>query len=265
MSKIGIIAGSGDLPLCAAKNAKKSNVDVYVVAFKNYTDKEIEKYAKTEYFNLGSISAPIKFLKQNGVDKVIFLGTIDHINIFRDLRPDFRAAKMLIEMKDKTPNGIFKLISKELEKDLIEVIDSTIFLKDLIAESGVLTGSISDDDIKQIEYGYKIAKKISEMDIGLSVIIKDYSVVAVEAIEGTDQCIKRAGSLLKGKDFILVKVARPDQDFRFDLPVIGTKTVENMKENGGRIIAIESKKTLIIEKDKTIKLAKKLGISIFGV
>ncbi|MBP7796892.1 MAG: UDP-2,3-diacylglucosamine diphosphatase LpxI [Elusimicrobiales bacterium] len=266
MNKIGIIAGSGNLPVIAAKNATDEGLEVYTIAFNNYTDKEIEKYSITKFFNLGSISKPIEFLKENGVDSLVMLGTIPHINVFRDLRPDLRAMKFFVKLRNKTPLSILNAIADELLSDGIKVIDSTVFLKNLIIGKGVVCGSVSDERIKEIEYGYNIAKKIAELDIGLSVVIKDYSVIAVEAIEGTDECIKRAGLLLDDKNgFILVKVARPHQDFRFDLPVIGERTIKNLSEAGGDIIAIESGTTLLVDKEKSIEIANKLNVSIIGI
>ena len=134
-----------------------------------------------------------------------------------------------------------------------------------MAPKGVITGRITADELKQIEYGFSIAKKIADMDIGLSVAIKDYSVVAVEAMEGTDECIKRAGVLLNGESFIIVKVSRTNQDFRFDLPVIGSKTLEIAYGAGAKIIAVESFKTIIVEKEQTLACARRLDMSILGV
>ncbi len=265
MNKIGIISGSGTLPVIAAKNASSMGYDVYSICFKNHTSKEIEKYSNARYFPIGNFSDPVRFLKENGVDEVILLGTVSHINIFRDIRPDIRAAKFLFNLKNKTPLGILKSIEKELLKDGIKIIDSTVFLKELMAPADLIAGRITDNDLNQIKYGFSIAKKIAEMDIGLTVAIKDYSVIAVEAIEGTDECIKRAGELLKGESFIIIKVSRPDQDFKFDLPVIGTKTVENASKAGAKIIAVEADKTIIVDKEKTVEHAKKLDVSIVGI
>jgi DUF1009 family protein len=266
MNKIGIIAGSGSLPVIAAKNAMKNGFSVFTVAFNNYTDREIEKYSATKFFPLGNLSQPVEFLKGNGVREAVMLGAIPHVNIFRDIRPDLKAVKFMFNLKEKTPLGILTAISSELEKDGIKIINSAIFLNDLIIKKGILCGSISDKRYREIEYGYGIAKKIAELDIGLSVIIKDYSVIAVEAIEGTDECIRRAGEILKGKKgFTLIKVARPNQDFRFDLPVIGENTIKNVYEAGGDVIAVESGTTLLVEMEKTIEAAKKLNISLAGI
>jgi DUF1009 family protein len=266
MSKIGIIAGGGELPIIAARNAQKEGFEVFAVGFDGFTSKEIERYANVSYFKLGSVEKPISFLKKNKINKVILLGKIEHVNIFSDIRPDIRSVKMMLKIrKDSRAMSVFKVIDDELKKEGIEIIDSTSFLKDIIAPLGFISGKIKDEDIEQIKYGYSIAKKIADMDIGLSITIKDYSVISVEGIDGTDECIKRTGAILGGKPFILVKVARTNQDFRFDLPVIGKNTVLNMKEAGGRIIAVESGKTLIVEKDETLKFASENDIKIFGI
>jgi len=266
MNKIGIIAGEGELPVIAASNAKKKGLEVFAVCFEGFTSKEIEEYATVEYFKIGNIEKPINFLKKNGVDKVILLGKIEHVNVFKDIRPDFRAVKMILKIKkDSRPMSIFNIINDEFRKEKIEIIDSTFFLKDMLAPKGFISGKISDDEIKHIEHGYLIAKKIADMDIGLSITIKDFSVISVEGIDGTDECIKRTGLILDGKPFILVKVSRSKQDFRFDLPVIGKNTVLSMKKAGGKIIAVESKKTIIVKIDEVIKLASDLGIKIFGI
>lgn len=265
MSKIGIIAGSGSLPVIAAKNALGMGYEVYAICFKNHTSKEIERYSNYRYFNIGNFSAPVDFLKENGVCDVILLGTISHINIFRDIRPDLRGSRFLLGLKNKTPMGILMQIATELKKDGINIVDSTLFLKDLIAKKGIITGRVNENQMDQINYGFKIAKNIADMDIGLTIAIKDYSVIAVEAIEGTDECIKRAGELLNGKDFIVVKVSRTMQDMRFDLPVIGERTVEISHRWGANIIAVEAGRTIIVDIDRTIELAKRLDLSIVGV
>jgi DUF1009 family protein len=167
--------------------------------------------------------------------------------------------------KNSKPMSVFRIILEELEKEQIEVIDSTVFIKDLIVPKGFIVGKVTDEEAKQIDYGYQIAKKIADMDIGLAITLKDFSVISVEGIDGTDECIKRTGSILGGKPFILIKVARTNQDLRFDLPVVGKQTIINMKNAKGKVIALESGKTIMVEKDEVLKIAKDSGIKIFGV
>ncbi len=265
--KIGFILGGGDIARISVENAVKEGVEVFVAGFEGITDEDIKNYnVSFELFKLGQVGKIIDFFVKNGVKKVVMIGSVSHINIFKDLRPDVRGALFLMKLKDKTPKGIFRAIEKELLKDGIEVESSVRFLSDSLLPPGVLCGKISHKEFEEIKYGFDIAKKIAAMDIGLTVIIKDWCVVAVEAMEGTDACIKRAGQLSGEKSgFIMVKVARPDNDVRFDLPVIGPKTVESVFEAGGKIIASEAEKTIVVDIKKTVELACKKGISIYGV
>lgn len=269
-NKIGLIAGGGKLPVLIASQAVKNNYQVFAVGFEGFTSQELAKYSNLQIFKLGKISAPIEYLKKNGVNKAVMIGYIPHVNIFSDLSPDARAINLFLRLKDKTPKGIFLALEQELKKDGIELVNSAMFLEENFAKQGIIAGKkISSERFEDIKYGFEIAKKISAMDIGLSVIVKEKAIVAVEAMEGTDECIKRAGNILSqkkaNKAFTLVKVARPDQDIRFDLPVIGLNTVKNMAENGGDIIAIEAGKTLIVDLNETIELARAKNITIVGV
>lgn len=264
--RIGFILGGGYLAKKSVLNALKEGFDIYVAGFENITDTDFPKDVKIEYFKIGQIGKIINFFKKNDVKKVVLIGNISHINVFRDVMPDLRGALFLMKMKDKTPDGIFKAVKEELKSEGIDIEKSTRFLLDSTLPKGLICGNLKKDDLEQIEYGYNIAKNIASMDIGLSVVIKDFCVIAVEAVEGTDECIKRAGELLGKKgDFILVKVSRPKQDIRFDLPVIGSKTVEAMYKAGGRLIAAESEKTLVADFDEMIKLAKEKNLTIYGV
>lgn len=265
-NKIGFILGGGFLAKKSVLNALKEGFEVYVAGFKNITDDYLPAEVKVEYFKIGQVGKIISFFKKNNVNKVILLGNIPHVNVFKDVRPDLRGALFLMKIKNKTPSGIFDAVKEELKSEGIEIERSDRFLLDSVLPRGVVCGSLKKDDIKQIEYGYRIAKNIAAMDIGLSIVIKDFCVIAVEAVEGTDECIKRAGDILKNKgDFLLIKVARPDQDLRFDLPVIGSKTVEVMYLAGGRLIAAESGKTVVADFDEMLRSAKEKGLTIYGI
>ena len=261
---IGFILGRGDLAYKAVANAIKSGVSVYVAAFE-----EVPRYlsgAKIEYFKIGEVGRIIGFFKKNSVRRVVLIGSIPHISAFKLLTPDLRGALFLMRLKDRSAKGIFNAVKEELGKEGIEIEDSTRFLQDSILKKGLICGDISDDDMKQIDYGFNIAKRIASLDIGLTVIVKDFCVVAVEALEGTDACIRRAGEILgKNSGFIMVKVSRPQQDMRFDLPVIGSNTVVSVYEAGGRIIACESGKTLVADYDRMVEIAKSKGITIYGI
>ena len=274
--KIGLISGGGAFPLMFAKEAKNLGYALFVVGLKDITPKEIEQYAAgTEYFRLGQISGPIDFLKKNGVDKVLMAGKVTHVSIFGGIMPDLRAAKLLLTLKDRKANSLLGALGDELQKDGIELINSATFLEHLLPAPGLLAGSKPGKDaMKNIEFGWKAAKTLAGLDIGLTVVLRDMIVIAVEAMEGTDACIRRAGAVLRaggaapGKrlpDMAVVKVARPGQDMRFDLPVIGVKTLENMRDSGAPILVIEARKTLILNKDAFLAKAKELDITVLSV
>lgn len=267
MNKIGIVAGGGDLPVLIAKEASVNGAEVYCAAFEGFARPDIKELsASCEFFKLGKIQAPIDFFKKNGVREIILIGNISHINVFRDLNPDLRGASLLLGLKDKSPTGIFRALSKELEKDGLKPADTSMFLKESLAQKGLLAGpKVSQKTYEDLSFAMETASKIASLDIGLSVAVKDKAVIAVEAAEGTDACIKRAGEILGGsKGFVLGKAARPNQDFRFDLPVIGKTTVENLLQAGGYALAVESQKTLIVNKKDTLDFASEKNISIIG-
>jgi hypothetical protein len=274
--KIGLIAGAGAFPLMFAREARNLGYAVFVIGLKDITPKEIEAYAAAaEYFKLGQISGPIDFLKKAGVDKVLMAGNVSHVSIFGGIMPDLRAARLLFTLKDRKANSLLGALADELKKDGIELVNSATFLEHLMPAPGILSGSRPDKDAAQnIESGWKAAKAIAGLDIGLTVVLKDRVVIAVEAQEGTDECIKRAGALLRaggaqaGKQLpglAVVKVARPDQDMRFDLPVIGVTTLESMREAGAAILAIEAGKTLILDKEIFLTKAAEYGITVTAI
>ena len=274
--KIGLISGGGAFPLMFAKEARNLGYAVFIVGLKGITPKEIEQYAAaTDYFRLGQISGPIDFLKKNGVDKVLMAGKVTHVSIFGGIMPDLRAAKLLLTLKDRKANSLLGALGDELHKDGIELINSATFLEHLLPAPGLLTGPKPGKDAMQnIEFGWKAAKILAGLDIGLTVVLRDMIVIAVEAMEGTDACIRRAGAVLRaggaaaGKrlpDMAVVKVARPGQDMRFDLPVIGVKTLETMRDAGAAILAIEAGKTLILDKAAFLAKAKELDITVLSV
>lgn len=272
MKKIGVICGLGKLSLYTAKNAYKNGYEIYIVCVQDNYDKEILKYAhKYCEVKIGQLSKTIKFFKTNEVEKVIMVGLIKHVNIFRNLMPDLRAAKLLAVLKDKRAKSILKSIISEFHKDDIEFINSAHFLKDFIAKKGVLTKKKpNQNELKDITFGKKIAKTMANADIGLTAIVSNQSVIAVEGMEGTDKCILRAGEIFGNhKDKIstitAVKVARDKQDMRFDLPIIGKNTINMMKRAGVKVLAIESGKTIILDKEIVIDRANKNNISIIGI
>ncbi|OGS07477.1 MAG: hypothetical protein A2270_09430 [Elusimicrobia bacterium RIFOXYA12_FULL_51_18] len=274
--KIGLISGGGAFPLMFAKEARNLGYSVFVVGLNGITPKEIERYAAaTAYFKLGQISGPIDFLKKAGVNRVLMAGKVAHVSIFGGIMPDLRAAKLLLTLKDRKANSLLGALGAELHKDGIELINSATFLEHLLPAPGLMAGSKPGKNaMRNIEFGWKAAKTLAGLDIGLTVVLRDMLVIAVEAMEGTDACIKRAGAVLRAggaaagqrlSDMAVVKVARPSQDMRFDLPVIGVQTLESMREAGAAILAVEAGKTLILEKDAFLAKAAELDITVISV
>lgn len=266
--KIGLIAGGGDFPLLFAAEAHKAGREVYVVGLDGITPKEIERYAaQTRYFRLGNIGGPIDFLKENGVGQVLMAGSVPHVSIFGGILPDLRGAKLLFKLRDRKANAIFAAIAEELSADGLEVVSSATLLEHLLVKPGVLAGRHLDSDtLKTAAYGWKAAKTLAALDIGLTVVLRDQVAVAAEGIEGTDECIKRAGALTreKGGELTVVKVARPGQDMRFDLPVAGARTLRVMKAAGATTLVLEAGKTLILGMDEFLAAAKETGITVLG-
>ncbi len=266
--KIGIIAGGGNFPLLFAAEARKAGREVCAVALDGITSREIEKHAaETRWFRLGNVGGPIDFFKERGVRKTLMAGSVPHVNIFGGVLPDLRGAKLLLKLRDKKANAIFAAIADELASEGIEVASSATLLEHLLVKPGVLAGRhLGSDTLKTAAYGWKAARTLAALDIGLTVVLRDQVVVAAEGIEGTDECIRRAGALTreKGGELTVVKVARPGQDMRFDLPVAGARTLRVMKENGAAALVLEAGKTLILGMEEFLAAAKDTGIAVLG-
>ncbi len=266
LSNLGIIAGGGDFPILCAKEAQKKGIKVIVIAHKGETSKEIENYADhIKWIYLGQLNKLIKNLKKHNVTHALFAGTITKKRIFFDVRPDTRALLLWKSLKNRLDDNILRALANELEKEGIKIIASTTFLDDIVTKEGVLTKSKPNkDQIEDIKFGWKIAKEIGRLDIGQCIVVKDKTVIAVEAIEGTDATIKRVGSL-GIKESIVVKICKPSQDTRFDLPATGPKTIETMAQVNAKVLAIEANKSLMFNRDEMINLANQYGISIIGI
>jgi len=263
---LGIVAGGGQFPLLCIKAAKKKGIKTIVVAHKGDTDSAIEAEAdKTKWVYLGQLGKLIKTFKKAGVQKVVFAGTITKKNIFKDIRPDFRALNLWRKLDKRLDDAILRAVAKELESEGMEVISATHLLTDLAAPAGILTRrSPSKEEKEDIKFGWEIAKRIGEMDIGQCVVVKDRVVLAVEALEGTDNTIRRGGELGK-TGVVVVKICKPNQDHRFDLPSVGIKTIQTMKEVKASVLAIEAGKTLIFDRKAMLELADQAGICVIAV
>ncbi|MDR2396074.1 MAG: UDP-2,3-diacylglucosamine diphosphatase LpxI [Endomicrobium sp.] len=266
MESIGLIAGNNRFPFLVAHEIKKSGNKVVCIALKEEADPKLEKVCdKVFWFSIGKFQKIIDALKSENIKNVIMAGQVKHVKIYSAISMDFRAIKVMGSLINKKTDTILKTIANEFEKEGMYLIDSHTYLKHLLALPGLIAGKkLSLDENKDVDFGYKIAKGIAGFDIGQTVVVKDRSVLAVESVEGTDECIKRAYKL-GGENAIVIKVAKPNQDFRFDVPVIGLQTIDTLKQNRIRAMAIEAGVTLILDKDEVIKKAQEEKVTIFGV
>lgn len=262
----GLIAGNGKFPFLAIEGAKKQGVSLAVVAIKEETDKRIEEIAdKVVWVGIGQLGKMISFFKKENVNKAMMCGQVKHVQIFSGALPDLRMVKMLWNLPQRNTDALIGGVAEELAKDGIELIDSTFFLQDSLAHEGVLTRR-KPNEIEQgnIEYGLRIAGEIARLDLGQTIVVRAKACVAVEAMEGTDACIARAGELAKGK-LTVVKVAKPNQDMRFDVPVVGVPTIETMIRAGATCLCVTPGKTLIFDKEEMLKLADNNKICVVVV
>ncbi len=265
---IGIIAGSGVYPetFILAARQKSPGIKLVVVAFHGETDPVLEKLADaTEWVRVGQLSKLIKFFTREGADEAVMMGQISPKNLF-DLRPDLRILMLLARVKERNAETLFGAIGDELAKDRITLLPATTFLEDHLPSAGHVCGPVfKKRQLSDAEFGFRIAKQTSALDIGQSVVVRHGTVLAAEAFEGTNACIKRGGELGRGQDVLLVKVSKPNQDFRFDVPVIGPQTVETCAAAGVGGIAIEAGKTLVLEKERLAELCAKHRIGIHAI
>ena len=252
--------------LCAEQGMKQG-LKVVVIAHKGETDPKIERYAAhIRWIHLGQLGKIISFFRKKGVDKTLLAGTITKTRIFRDVRPDLRALSLWNAMRGHLDDGILRAVAGELAKEGIEVVPSTILMKDLVTPKGVLTRRRpSRDEQRDIDFGIHLAKRIGELDIGQCIVVKDRAVLAVEAIEGTDETIRRGGRLGGGKGTCVIKICKPNQDMRFDLPSIGIGTVETMIEAGASCLAVEAGRSLFFDRQQAVELADRHSIAIVGI
>ncbi|WP_228856657.1 LpxI family protein [Desulfomarina profundi] len=264
--KIGIIAGGGQFPLLFVEAARKAGRQVVVIAHKGETDKRVTEAADEVYWvKLGQLGRVISLFKKSGVAETVFLGTITKTRIFRDVFPDLKGLTLWNKIDRKQDDAILRAIADTLEREGIKVLESTLYLSHLLFPAGVLTkNKPSKKQIKDIEFGWKNAREIGRLDIGQCVVVRDCSVMAVEAIEGTDEAILRGGRLAK-ENAVVVKVRKPGQDFRFDLPATGVRTLESLRRVHGSVLAVEAGQSLLFDREKMIEEADKSGIVVVGV
>jgi DUF1009 family protein len=262
---LGIIAGNGVYPRLLADAAQKASVKkIIAAAFTGETDPELKQHVHLiEWMRVGQLNRLLKFFAQNKVHHAIMAGQIAPKNLF-DLRPDWKALLLLGKLKQRNAESIFAAIADELTRIDVELLPATTFLEDCLASAGLIAGSkLSTREEEDVDLGWKMAKEIARLDIGQTVIVKNGTVVAVEAFEGTNDAIKRGGALAR-EGAVMIKVAKPNQDMRFDVPVIGVETVRVAAEGKLRVIAVEAGKTLLLERDVIVDLAARSKISILA-
>jgi UDP-2,3-diacylglucosamine hydrolase len=293
--KLGLIAGNGCFPFLLLDAARAQGLEVVVAAIKEETDHEINRRAEADsgitvhWLSLGELSRLIETFKTAGVAKAVMAGQVKHKQIFSSIRPDWRLAKLLLNLRTRSTDALLGAVAKVLSDEGIELISSTTFLEPLLAEEGVLTRRAPDaDECLNIEYGLGVAQSLAAFDIGQTVVVAAQACVAVEAMEGTDATIERAGRLMQslhestevaesanaaesdpvsnppllGRSLTVVKVAKPNQDMRFDVPVIGQSTIETMIRAGATCLSIEAGRTLLFDRDTLLKRASDVGITI---
>lgn len=265
-TKIGIIAGGGQFPLLFARAAKAQGREVVAVGHRGETWGDLE--AISDHFcwvKLGQLGRIIKFFKQQNVKETAFLGTITKTRIFKEVWPDMKGLSLWNKINIKHDDSILRAIADTLEGEGIHVVESTLYLQDLLFPKGVLTRKQpTPAQLADIRFGWRIAREIGRLDIGQCVIVRDSSVLAVEAIEGTDAAIKRGGSLGR-KQAVVVKLRKPGQDFRFDLPAIGPTTLESMIEVQAAVLAVEAGQSLLFDREEVVRQADQAGVVIVGV
>lgn len=277
--KLGLIAGNGRFPFLLLDAARAQGFSVTVAAIRQETDPEINHRAAADekivvhWLNLGELSRLIEVFHAEGVSLAVMAGQVKHKQIFSSLRPDWRLAKLLLNLRTRNTDMLLGAIAKVLKDEGIELISSTSFLEPLLAEEGVLTTRQPDEDErKNIDYGRDVAHAVAAFDIGQTVVVAAQACVAVEAMEGTDETITRAGNLMRsledepastlGRRLTVIKVAKPNQDMRFDVPVIGIRTIETMIASGATCLSVEAGRTLLFDRDALLTRANQAGIAI---
>jgi DUF1009 family protein len=278
--KLGLIAGNGRFPFLLLDAARAQGVAVVVAAIREETDAEMDRRAAADsgisvhWLSLGELSRLIELFRKEGVEKAVMAGQVKHKQIFSSIRPDWRLAKLLMSLPIRSTDRLLGAVAKVLGDEGIELISSTAFLEPLLAGEGVLTKRAPDEDERRnIEYGLSVARAVAGFDIGQTVVVAAQACVAVEAMEGTDAAIERAGALMRSLEddastlerrLTVVKVAKPNQDMRFDVPVIGMATVEAMVRAGASCLSVEAGRTLLFDREKLMERAGEAGIAIVG-
>jgi DUF1009 family protein len=265
--KYGIIAGNGRFPVLALETARKQGDEAVAFAIREEAGTEVEAAAtRCHWISLGDLSKLIELCKKEGVTQIMMAGQVKHAKIFSAIRPDWRLAKLLLTLGSKNTESLIGAVQKVLLDEGIELVDSTLLLKPLLAPLGAVTRRRPDaDEQRDLDYGRKIAHALASLDLGQSVAIADKACVALEAMEGTDAMLRRAATLVEGKRIVLVKASSRRRHLLFDVPAIGPGTVQAMVETGTTALAVDAGRTLLLDRDELIATANAAGLAIVGL
>lgn len=267
MEKLGILAGTGKLPVECARAAKQLGYEVYAVGLLADSDPSIAKFAKDyQFISVAQLETILNYLKSNQVRKVTMIGKVTKELLYNGaVMPDARMVQLIMSLPDRQDDTIMVAFVRELAKAGIQTFDQTALIRKLMPRRGTITNrEPSEQERQDMEFGFRIAKELGRFDIGQTVVVKNRAVMALEAIEGTDACIERGSKLAHG-GAVVAKVSKPQQDNRFDVPTVGYRTIENMANVGATALAIEAGKTLLVEREQMIALADAKGIAIVAM
>ena len=264
MESWGLIAGNGDFPFLVLEGARSRGIEMAVIAIREEASPALEQAARRfHWISLGELGRGIDLLHQEGVKHAVMAGQVKHNKIFSSIRPDWRLAKLLLTLSTKNTDSLIGAVARVLEEEGIELVDSTKFLGPLLPSEGVLTRRAPDEaEVADIEYGRRIARQIAGLDLGQTVVVRDRACVAIEAMEGTDETIERAARIASGQRLVVVKVSKPRQDMRFDVPVIGLQTIEVMRRSNATALGIDAGRTLLFDREGLVRAADEGGIAI---
>jgi DUF1009 family protein len=264
--RLGLIAGNGRFPIIFADNARKLGYHLSAVAHEGETDPELADHVdRIHWIKIGQFNKLINAFKEDGVHQAVMLGGIKKTHVFTTVRPDFRALALAARLALWKDDDILREIAKELEREGIMICESTFGLDGILAEEGTLTSrEPTEKEWDDVRYGWDVAQEIGRLDIGQCVVIKDRVVVAVEAVEGTDEAIKRGGQLAK-EGAVVVKRCKPQQDLRFDLPAVGPRTIEIMASVKASVLAVEAGRTVLLDRELMLKTARSSRIAVVGL
>jgi hypothetical protein len=265
--QLAIIAGNGRFPFLVLAAARDQGIEPLVFAIKEEASPELDRSAQTvHWLSLGEVTKFLGLLGAERVERVLLAGQVKHSQLFSSIPADGLATQALTSVERRTTDALIGVFVRMMEARGIEVVDSTLFLKPMLAGAGTLTERGPDpSEIEDIAYGREMAKQIAGLDIGQAVVVADRACVAVEAMEGTDAAIERAAALCNGRRLVVVKVSKPDQDMRFDVPVVGAKTIEVMRRANATALAVDAGKTLLFERERMIEEADRAAIAIVGM